>query len=80
MNATIVAGQRVAKRKAAKAKDEGGRYELTRVAGASLDGARIACAYRGLSLAEYLSLVIREAADRDIEEGHRQRMQGKSRP
>lgn len=73
MGASLTAERGVAKKKAEKASDEGSRYELTRVAASSLELARIACAYRGLTLAEYLSLVIREAADRDINEGHRRR-------
>ena len=40
---------------------------LTREA---VDAAKIAAAYRGMTVGDYASLVVLEAAKRDIEEGH----------
>lgn len=41
--------------------------------------ARIAAAFKGQTLAEYISIVVGEAAKRDIEEGYRQRSQPENR-
>jgi len=49
---------------------------MTRVFPEALDAARIACAYRGLSLLEYVSQSLQQVAERDIEEGHARRSQG----
>jgi hypothetical protein len=42
--------------------------------------ARIAASYKGLSLAEYVSEVLRPIVLRDIEEGHAQRMKPATKP
>lgn len=41
---------------------------------------RIAAAFKGMTLAEYLSETMRVAARKDIEEGYALRAAGKSRP
>jgi hypothetical protein len=45
-----------------------------------VEDCRIAAAFRGVSLAEYISETMREAAQRDIDEGYRQRDQPAGRP
>lgn len=40
--------------------------------------ARIAASYKGLSLAEYVSEVLRPIVLRDIEEGHAKKMKGQA--
>lgn len=42
--------------------------------------AKIAAAYKGLSLAEYISEALRPIAFRDMEEGHAQRMKPSVKP
>jgi hypothetical protein len=44
----------------------------------ALEAGKIAAAYQGMSLSEYASHVLLEAANRDIEEGHRARSQPRS--
>jgi predicted DNA binding CopG/RHH family protein len=44
----------------------------------ALEAGKIAAAYQGISLSEYASQVLLEAANRDIEEGHRARSQPRS--
>jgi hypothetical protein len=39
----------------------------------ALEAAKIAAAYKGVSVMEYASALLREAANRDIEESHRSR-------
>jgi hypothetical protein len=53
--------------------------EMTRIASEALELARIAASYRKISLMSYLSEVIKTSAERDIEEGHRQLGQSKSK-
>lgn len=43
---------------------------LTRIMPDALRKARIACEYKGMTVVEYVSRVVMEAADRDIKEGH----------
>jgi len=43
----------------------------------AVEVARVAAAYKGLSMAEYITGVVLEAANRDIEEGYRARGQAK---
>jgi hypothetical protein len=45
-----------------------------------LADARIAAAYKGLSLAEYLSEALRPIVLRDMEEGHAQRLKSPGKP
>lgn len=44
-----------------------------RIATDAVDAAKIAAAYKGLTVMDYVSDLVREAANRDIEEGHRSR-------
>lgn len=73
MNATATPERTVAKKRTAKAPPEAAPYELTRVSSKALEVARIACAYEGMSLAEYLSRVILDVASRDADKGHANR-------
>jgi hypothetical protein len=45
-----------------------------------LEDCRIAAAFRGVSLAEYLSETMRAAARRDIDEAYARRSAGKGKP
>lgn len=42
----------------------------------ALEAAKIAAAFKGISVVQYISNVLKEAADRDIEEGYRARAAG----
>lgn len=42
----------------------------------TLEAVKIAAAFKGLTAKEYASRILREQADRDIEEGYRQRAGG----
>lgn len=50
---------------------------MTRIAIKALEAARIARAYYGERLSDYISRVVLEAANRDIEEGHKKRLKEK---
>ena len=47
---------------------------------AVVDDCRIAAAFRGMSLAEYLSETMKAAAKRDIDEGYAKRAEGERQP
>lgn len=46
----------------------------------ALEAAKIAAAFKGISVVQYISRVLKEAADRDIEEGYRARAGGSPPP
>lgn len=46
---------------------------LTRIHPRALDDAKTAASFRGMSLVDYVSQVVQQAADRDIEEGYQRR-------
>ena len=46
----------------------------------AVEAARIASAFKGLTLYEYASEILLVAANRDIEEGYRQRLAGQPAP
>jgi len=50
---------------------------MTRILPDALEAAKLAAVYRGLTLTEYISEVVKVAAERDIEEGHARRKQAR---
>jgi hypothetical protein len=53
---------------------------LTRIYEDALDDARTAASFREMALVDYLTMVIKEAADRDIDEGYARRKQSRKKP
>lgn len=47
-----------------------------RITKEAVDKARVAAAYQGISIAEYVSRVVVAQAEKDIEEGHRRMAMG----
>ncbi len=49
------------------------RTTSMRITVEAVEAAKIAAAYKGLSMMDYVAGIVLEAANRDIEEGHRTR-------
>ena len=58
------------------AKRESKETMPVRLTAEALDAARIAASFQGLTLSEYASAALLEAANRDIEKGYQARTQG----
>jgi hypothetical protein len=60
--------------------DKGEQTMPVRISKAALEAARIAAAYRGMSVMDYVSQLVLAGAERDIEESHRMRAAGTPLP
>jgi hypothetical protein len=56
---------------------EGRKTVSLKLSSEAVEAAKIAAAFKGLTLLEYASRVLLEAANRDIEEGYRSRAAGR---
>lgn len=56
------------------------RSNAVRLSFEAVEAAKIAAAFKGQTVADYVSAVVLEAANRDIEEGYRARSRGGTPP